>query len=371
MSQHPARARLQQARRVVVKVGSALLRQGLPHDPFAHFAAEVMALKRQGKEVVVVSSGAIALGFPALGYAERPTELAALQASAAAGQSRLMGQWARAFSWFDVEVAQILLTHDDLKDRRRYMNARGALLVLLERGLVPVINENDTVSVDEIKLGDNDTLAAAVSGLVDADAVVLLTSSAGLFTADPHKDPTAVRVPIVDALTDDVRALAGGAALLGTGGMITKLDAGDIARRHGAQTLIAPGRERGILASLFAGDDVGTLITADVADRESAKRRWISSLKPRGTIVVDDGAARALLKNSSLLFAGVTAVEGDFDEFDVVNVKDAAGRVFARGLSAVKSDVARRVMGKKTGDAKVLEPQLPDELIHRDELIVV
>jgi glutamate 5-kinase len=370
MTQHPARARLKDARRVVVKIGSALLKQGLDHDPFAHFAAEILSLKKRGVDVVVVTSGAIALGFPRLKFSERPTELAALQAAAAAGQSRLMAHWARAFSWFEVDVAQLLLTHDDLKDRRRYNNARGALAVLLERGVVPIINENDTVSVDEIKLGDNDTLAAAIAGLTDADAVVLLTSSPGLFTADPHKDPNATRVAVVDDVTDDVRALAGGAAALGTGGMVTKLDAAVIAKRHGAQTLIAPGKERGILRALFDGDDVGTLLVASAADRSHAKRRWLASLKPRGSVVVDAGAVAALKKDSSLLFAGVVGVDGDFAAGDVVVVKDAAGHSVGRGISSVDSACARQVMGKKTAAAQALVADLPDELIHRDEWLV-
>ncbi len=366
---HPARARLVSARRVVVKIGSVLLRRQ-DHDPFAHFAAEVMNLRRQGKTVVVVSSGAIALGYPSLKLSTRPTELAALQASAAAGQSKLMAHWAQAFGWFDVDVAQILLTHADLQDRRRYNNAKGALAVLLERGLVPVINENDTVSVDEIKLGDNDTLAAAVSGLIDADAVVLLTSAAGLFTSDPSLDATAQRVAVVDDLGPEVRAFASGAAALGTGGMITKLDAAAIARRHGAQTVIAPGRERGILGQIFAGDDVGTVVSASAADRDTAKRRWIGSLKARGSVTIDDGALAALRKNSSLLFAGVTGVEGDFAAWEVVTVKDRAGRIHARGLSAVASDTARLVMGKKTSEAQTLVVDLPDELLHRDDLVL-
>ena len=365
----PARARLTQARRVVVKIGSALLRSA-DHDPFAHFAAEVMDLRRQGKTVVVVSSGAIALGYPSLKLATRPTELAALQASAAAGQSKLMAHWAQAFGWFDVDVAQILLTHADLQDRRRYNNAKGALAVLLERGLVPIVNENDTVSVDEIKLGDNDTLAAAVSGLIDADAVVLLTSAAGLFTADPSADPAAVRVAVVDELTPAVRAYASGAAALGTGGMITKLDAAAIARRHGAQTVIARGQQRGILKAVFAGDDVGTVVSATDSDRDTAKRRWIGSLKSRGSVVVDDGAVAALRKSSSLLFAGVVAVVGDFAAWEVVTVKDRAGQVFARGLSAVAADTARLVMGKKTAAAQALVAELPDELLHRDDLVL-
>lgn len=365
----PARSRLTTAKRVVVKIGSALLRSH-SHDPFAHFAAEIMDLRRQGKTVVVVSSGAIALGYPSLRFATRPTDLAALQASAAAGQSKLMAHWAQAFGWFDVDVAQILLTHADLLDRRRYNNAKGALAVLLERGLLPIVNENDTVSVDEIKLGDNDTLAAAVSGLIDADAVVLLTNAAGLFTADPGIDPGAQRVAVVDDLTPEVRAFATGAAALGTGGMITKLDAAAIARRHGAQTVIAPGLERGILRRVFAGGDVGTVVSATASDRDTAKRRWIGSLKARGSVVVDDGAVAALLKNSSLLFAGVVGVEGDFAAWDVVTVKDRAGKVFARGLSAVAADTARLVMGKKTADAHALVVDLPDELLHRDDLVL-
>ncbi|MDP2341801.1 MAG: glutamate 5-kinase [Deltaproteobacteria bacterium] len=369
VSGHPARVRLTSAKRVVVKIGSALLRSR-DHDPFAHFAAEVISLRRQGKTVVVVSSGAIALGYPSLKLATRPTELAALQASAAAGQSKLMAHWAQAFGWFDVDVAQILLTHADLQDRRRYNNAKGALAVLLERGLIPIVNENDTVSVDEIKLGDNDTLAAAVSGLIDADAVVLLTSAAGLFTADPSLDATARRIDVVDDLTPEVRAYATGAAALGTGGMITKLDAAAIARRHGAQTVIARGLQRGILREVFDGHDVGTVISATASDRDTAKRRWIGSLKSRGSIVVDDGAVAALLKNSSLLFAGVVAVEGDFAAWEVVTVKDRAGKVFARGLCAVSAETARLVMGKKTAEAQAVVVDLPDELLHRDDLVL-
>jgi glutamate 5-kinase len=366
---HAARTRLTEARRVVVKIGSALLKS-TERDPFSHFAAEVMALRREGREVVVVSSGAIALGWPSLKLAARPTDLPGLQASAAAGQSRLMARWAQAFSWFDVDVAQILLTHDDLKDRRRYENARQALLLLLSCGVVPVINENDTVSVDEIKLGDNDTLAAAVSGLVDADAVVLLTGAPGLFTADPSKDPTATRVPVVEELTEEIRALAGGAAHHGTGGMITKLDAAAIARRHGAQTVIAPGTTPGVLASVCAGDDVGTVVMATSADRANARKRWIGTLRARGTIFVDEGAAAALARNASLLWAGVRSVDGDFEAGDVVRVVDPQGRVVARGISAVDADTARLVRGRKTVEARALVSSLPDELVHRDDLVL-
>jgi glutamate 5-kinase len=366
---HVARARLTSATRVVVKIGSALLKS-TARDPFAHFAAELMALRREGREVVVVSSGAIALGLTALGLSTRPADLPTLQAAAAAGQSRLMGRWAQAFDWFDVEVAQILLTHDDLKDRRRWRNAQQALMVLLEKGVVPIINENDTVGVAEIKLGDNDTLAAATAGLVNAEVVVLLTGAPGLFTADPHTDPTAIRIPVVEHLTDDVRALAGGAAAHGTGGMVTKLEAAAIARRHGAQTVIAPGHEVGVLARVCAGEDVGTVIAASAADRENERRRWIGTLKPRGTVRIDAGAARALRTHASLLFAGVTDVVGDFEAGDIVAVVDAAHTVVARGIVSVDADVAREVMGQRTSDARARWPELPDELVHRDELVV-
>lgn len=365
---HPARQRLQHSKRVVVKIGSALLKS-TTRDPFAHFASEVMALRRSGRDVIVVSSGAIALGLQAMGIAVRPTDLPTLQAAAACGQSRLMNHWAKAFGWFGLEVAQILLTHDDLKDRRRWKNARQALAVLLARGIIPIINENDTVGVAEIKLGDNDTLAAATAGLVDADAVVLLTGAPGLFTADPGKDPSATRLPVVEAVTDELRALAGGAELHGTGGMITKLEAATVARRHGAQTVIAPGKEPGVLDAVFRGEDIGTVVSATPADRGSERKRWIGTLKSRGVIVVDDGAVRALRKDASLLFAGVVSVSGDFDAGDVVAVVDNSGATVCRGLASVDDKDARRVMGRKSADARAIVSDLPDELIHRDELV--
>ncbi len=366
--EHPARARLRGAKRVVVKVGSALLKD-TKRDPFAHFAAELMHLRREGREVVLVSSGAIALGLPILGIDKRPSDLPSLQAAAAAGQSLLMGRWTSAFSWFGASVAQVLLTHDDLKDRRRWKNARGALQVLLARGIIPIINENDTVSVAEIKLGDNDTLAAAVAGVVDADTVVLLTGAAGLYSADPSVDAGAVRVPVVEQLTDDVRALAGAAAAHGTGGMVTKLEAASIAKKHGAQTVIAPGAVVSILADVFAGRDVGTVVVANPADKRNERRRWIGTLKPRGTVHVDSGAKNALKKNGSLLFAGVKSVDGDFAEGDVVAVA-CDGSVIGRGVVAASADVTRRVMGKKTAAARDAVRELPDELIHRDELVL-
>jgi glutamate 5-kinase len=284
-----------------------------------------------------------------------------------------MWRWGEAFAAHGVEVAQILLTHADLRDRRRYLNARQAFARLLEAGVVPIVNENDTVAVDEIKLGDNDTLAAQVCGLCDADVVVLLTSAAGLYTADPSLDASAVRVPVVNELDDAVRALAGPAARLGTGGMITKLDAAAAAQKHGASTLIAPGRVDDVLAKLLAGDDVGTLITAPLAERESARKRWIgTALRPKGTVLVDAGAEAALKKNASLLFAGVKAVAGDFAPGDAINIgSNDDGRVFARGITRLSAADARAVAGKKTAAAHALVDALPDELVHRDDLVLL
>jgi glutamate 5-kinase len=365
-----ARERLTKSKRVVVKIGSALLADA--GDPFARLASQMVALRQRGIDVVLVSSGAIALGLRVLGYHERPRELAGLQACAAAGQSKLMARWDAAFATGGAHVAQILLTHDDLRDRRRYLNARHAFHALIERGCVPVVNENDTVAVDEIKLGDNDTLAAQVCGLVDADAVVLLTGASGLFTADPAKDATATRVPIVDDIAA-VRAFAGQAAALGTGGMITKLDAAIVAQAHGAMTVICPGREPDVLTHVFAGDDIGTLVTAPVGGKERARKRWIeTTLRARGTLIVDAGAVRALEKNASLLFAGVVRVDGEFRAGDAVHIADESGRVIAKGLCELSSDDARKVAGLRSDDAraKFAEP-LPDELVHKDDLVLV
>ena len=374
-----ARPELTGVSRVVIKIGSALLAGTIPcrgsggaSDPFAAFAAQIAGLRARGLSVALVSSGAIALGFPSLGLGQRPKDLAGLQASAAAGQSKLMWRWAESFYAHGLEVAQILLTHDDLRDRRRYLNARQAFMRLLECGVVPVVNENDTVAVDEIKLGDNDTLAAQVCGLCDAQLIVLLTGAPGLYTADPTLDPSAVRVPIVRVLDEHVRKLAGAAAALGTGGMVTKLEAAAQAQTHGAATVIAPGHLPDVLARVLDGDDVGTLICAPV-DRESARKRWIgTALRPKGTVFVDEGAERALKKNASLLFAGVREVEGTFVPGDPIQIARALDKaVFARGLTRLSSQDARAVAGKKSAQAHALVNALPDELVHRDDLVLL
>jgi glutamate 5-kinase len=358
---------LTQVRRVVVKIGSALLADG--PSAFARLASDVQSLRSRGVQVVMVSSGAIALGLQALRFPDRPKDLASLQACAAVGQSRLMAAWDAAFA--PTPVAQVLLTHDDLRDRRRYLNARHAFAKLLERGCIPIVNENDTVAVEEIKLGDNDTLAAQVCGLCDADVVVLLTGAAGLFTADPTIDPTADRVTVVDDV-EQVRAFAGEAARLGTGGMMTKLDAASVAQTHGASTLIAPGRQKDVLQQLFDGADIGTWIRAPAGAPERARKRWIgTTLRPKGTLTIDDGAVKALHHHASLLFAGVVAVDGTFQPGDLVTITQRDGRPVARGLIALGSDDTRRVMGLRSDEARRrMNGPLPDELVHKDDLVL-
>jgi len=372
---HPARAALKSAKRVVVKVGSALLADDGNEDPFARFAHGVAALLDAGRDVVMVSSGAIALGWPILGYKERPKDLPGLQASAAAGQGRLISRWERAFAPHGRHVAQVLITHGDLASRKRYINARHAVGRLLERGAIPVFNENDTVAVDEIRFGDNDVLAGSITDLVGADLLVLLTGADGFYAADPSVDPTATRIPVIETIDAELWSAAGPAALHGTGGMKTKLKAAETARTLGATTVIAPGRSPDVLTRVLAGEDIGTLVVAAPDGTLGARKRWIKNqLRPLGRIFVDAGAARALRGGASLLFAGVRGVEGEFAVGDPVDVvlEGGEGGAIARGLSALASGDARKVAGLRTDVARAtLDVPLPDELIHRDDLVVL
>lgn len=372
MNEASARRLLGSARRVVVKVGSQLL--ATDEETFSRVAEGLLSLLDEGRDVVLVTSGAIALGLEPLGLKERPRELVGLQAAAAAGQSRLMRRW------MDVlegeggrRSAQVLLTHADLADRRRYLNARSALTRLLAAGVIPVVNENDTVSVEEIKLGDNDLLAAEVCGLVDASVVVLLTSAEGLMSGDPAKDPEAKRLSYVEDL-GAAEKLAGKPSKLGTGGMATKLRAAEVARRHGATTVIAPGGRDGVLPAIFRGEDVGTVVAPPKESPARARKRWIAhTLRPAGVLLVDDGAVAALKGNASLLFAGVREVQGSFLEGDCVEIASATdGHVFARGLVTLDAERARQVAGMKTGAARErLGELLTDELVHKDDLVLL
>jgi glutamate 5-kinase len=367
-----ARTRLAECRRIVVKVGSALLADVKP-DPFERIAAQIAALRIRGMDVVLVSSGAIALGLNPLGFSSRPKLLAELQAAASVGQSILMARWRDAFQKHGIEVAQILLTHDDMDDRERYLNALNALRTLIEHRIVPIVNENDTVSVREIKFGDNDELSAHIAGLIDADVMALLTQTNGLFSADPLLHQNAERLPVVKAVSKDIEALATGAAQLGTGGMSSKVRAVRRAARHGAATLILPGREPDTLTRALAGEDLGTLFCAPEAKAGRAKQRWIElAVRPQGTLRVDSGAEKALRKNASLLFVGVVEVQGHFQPGDAVDVASLEGVPFARGLVAISSSDLQRVRGKKQHEAQeTLGCPVPQEVIHRDNLVLV
>lgn len=371
------RSVLARARRVVVKIGSQLLAESPAGRPAA-VADEIASLladrQRAGSvEFVVVSSGAIALGCRVLGHASRPSELPALQAAAAVGQNRLMQHWEHAFSAHRIAIGQVLLTHDDLGDRRRFLNARHALRALLSGGVIPIVNENDTVAVEEIKYGDNDLLAALICNLVSADALVMLTDVDGLCDAPP--DQGGQRIPIVRDVDLEAVPVAssGRPAGVGSGGMASKVKAAKAAARHGVATCVVPGRRAGVLGDCLAGKDVGTLFCPSPA-RMSSRKHWIAyGSRPGGRIVVDDGARRALIDlKRSLLPAGVAEVQGSFDLGDIVSLLASDGSEFARGLAGYSSNDMRRLVGRKSAD---IEPTLGykylDEVIHRDDLVLL
>ena len=365
-----SRADLPRVRKLVVKVGSALLADA-QRDVFQNLSEDIAALRRKGIDVVLVSSGAIALGWEPLGMKERPQSLPLLQAAAALGQTALMGKWQTYFRPAKIPVAQILLTHGDMRHRKRYLNAKSALEALLRKGALPVVNENDSVAVEEIRFGDNDALAADVAGLMNFPLLVLLTQADGVMTAPPETDANAERI----AILEDPKAIAhitlGEANRAGTGGMQTKLLAAQNAQRHGAATVIADGRVPKVLQEILQGRDCGTFVPGPTENPEKARKRWISqTLRARGQVVVDAGAQRALEKGASLLFAGVLAVEGDFDAGDAVDlVCEGAAAPFARGLIALNAKDAARFAGAKSWEAQEAQKEaLPDELVHRNDL---
>jgi len=360
---------LARARRVVVKVGSRLLAESPAGRPAA-LADEIAGLRATRKlDTVLVSSGAIALGMRALGMATRPGELPRLQAAAAVGQSKLMQHWEHAFAAHAMVIGQVLLTHDDIADRLRFLNARRALQAMLEAGVVPIINENDTVAVDEIKYGDNDTLAALVCNLVSADALIVLTDVDGL------RDGAGQRVPLVRDIDREAVPLAGGSQPrgVGSGGMASKVQAAKAASDHGIAVAIAPGRQAGVLAAVLGGGDVGTLFVP-ASSRMSSRKHWLAyGVRPAGRLVVDDGARAALTeKGRSLLPAGILEVVGDFGLGDVVSVVTRDGTEFARGLAGYHADDLRRIRGIRTADiAATLGYKYLDEVIHRDDLVLL
>ena len=373
---HAGTAILNNARRIVVKVGSSLVTnegRGLDENAIRQWSEQLAALVQQGRELVMVSSGAVAEGMKRLGWATRPKEINELQAAAAVGQMGLVQMYETQLRACGVGSAQVLLTHADLADRERYLNARSTLLTLLQLGVVPVINENDTVVNDEIKFGDNDTLGSLVANLIEADALIILTDQRGLYSADPRRDPAATFVHVAQAGDPALEAMAGGAGSgIGKGGMITKILAAKRAAASGATTVIAWGREPRVLMRLCAGEAIGTCLIAQTA-KHQARKRWMSDhLQLRGAVVVDDGAVTKIVgEGKSLLPIGMTAVEGEFSRGDVIAVRDPQGQEIARGLANYASSEARLLCRKSSADfERLLGYAAEPEMIHRDNLVL-
>ena len=368
---------IQNARRLVIKVGSSLVTndgKGLDIAAIAKWAAQIAQLHTNGKEIVLVSSGAIAEGMQRLGFDKRPTGIHELQACAAVGQMGLAQVYETSFRAHGLRTAQVLLTHADLADRERYLNARSTIFTLLRFGVIPVINENDTVVTDEIKFGDNDTLGALVANLIEGDALIILTDQKGLFTADPRKDPEAQFVHEANAGDVLLEAMAGGAGTgIGRGGMLTKILAAKRAATSGAHTVIAWGREDNVLTRLAAGEAIGTQLYAQTAQL-TARKQWMADhLQTAGRVVLDEGAVQKLTEEGkSLLPIGVIDVGGEFGRGDVITCTDRAGRSIARGITNYSSFEARRIMRRPSADIiAILGFAEGPELIHRDNMVLL
>ena len=365
------------ARRLVVKVGSSLVTnegQGLDHAALANWAEQIAELRRRNKDVVLVSSGAIAEGMQRLGWKRRPNALHELQAAAAVGQMGLIEAYESCFRKHDLHTAQVLLTHEDLADRKRYLNARSTLRTLMQLGVVAVINENDTVATDEIRFGDNDTLAALVTNLIEADALVILTDQAGLYTRDPRRHPDAELVGEAKAGDPELEKMAGGVGShVGSGGMLTKVLAAKRAARSGAGTIIASGREPNVLVRLAAGEAIGTQLIAQTMTL-AARKQWMADhLQVRGKLRLDDGAARALkTAGKSLLPIGVFEASGEFERGEVVSCLDSTGLEIARGLVNYNSAETRKILKSPSHEIEARLGYIDEpELIHRDNLVLL
>ena len=376
MEKATTRGQLAASQRWVVKIGSALITndgQGLDVERITAWVDQIAALRKRGMEFVVVSSGAVAEGMNRLGWRQRPHALFELQAAAAVGQSGLAEIYARRFEAHGIHAAQILLTHDDLSDRQRYLNARSTIKALIDLGVVPVVNENDTVVTDEIRFGDNDSLAGMVANLIEADAMMILTDQAGLCTADPrkHKDAKLItEVAVDDAKLDDM--VKPGAGQLGRGGMTTKLQAARLAARSGAMTVIASGREDNIIQRIAVGETLGTLLQP-AQEPLAARKRWLAGhLQMKGRLVLDDGAVKVLQQQgSSLLAVGVTLAEGDFARGDAVECVDRHGQRVGLGLVNYDADECRKITGLASEKIESVLGYIDEpELIHRDNLVL-
>lgn len=362
-------------KRVVVKVGSGVIfgQDGLDMEVIRSLSKDICTLWDQGIEVVLVSSGAVATGKGALGIVGRPSTIVLKQAAAAIGQSRLMRAYKEAFEPFNRVVAQILLTGDDLANRRRFLNARNTLMTLLEYRVTPIINENDTVVVQEIRFGDNDNLSSLITSLAEADLLVILSDVDGLYDSNPKTNPEARRLSLVEQVTPEIEAMAGGAgSLVGTGGMATKVEAAKRASLYGVGTIIVNGRLPEILPRVLAGEELGTFFLP-VRRRLSSRKHWISfSKRSRGTLLVDEGARRAVVdKGKSLLASGIKAMEGHFERGDAVRICDEQKREIAKGIVGYSSQELQRIMGHNSSEIEaLLGYKYGDEVVHRDNMVV-
>ncbi|MBU2707422.1 glutamate 5-kinase [Zooshikella marina] len=377
MQQDNQREKLTKAKRWVVKIGSALLTangKGLATEAMQQWVEQIATLRKQGIEVVLVSSGSVAQGMVRLGWASRPRAIHELQVAAAVGQMGLIQAYESFFRQHNISPAQVLLTHADLSNRQRYLNARSALRTMLELGVIPIINENDTVATDEIRFGDNDTLGALVANLVEADLLVILTDQQGLYDADPRTNKDAKLVSTAPAASKTLDNMAAGSAgALGRGGMMTKVRAARLAARSGAHTVIVGGAQSDVLTRVAAGEDIGTLLTPE-QERLAARKQWLAGhLQTRGRLVIDAGAVRVLLEEGrSLLPVGVSAIEGGFQRGEMVTCVDLQGVPIANGLVNYSADEARQIIGKPSHQIEGILGYVDEpELIHRDNLVLL
>lgn len=368
---------LKQVKRVVVKIGSRVLtdeESALDMAVIGRICSDIAVLRAKGIQVVVVSSGAIAAGRSELGLADKPKTIPQKQAAAAIGQTRLMRAYEEALAPFSLKPAQVLLTSEDLASRQRFLNARATLDTLLDYGIIPVINENDTVVVDEIKFGDNDNLSALVTNVAEAHLLMILTDIDGFFSADPRQNPDALLIPLVKSITREVERAAGGTGSgIGTGGMATKVAAAKKAGKNGVATIMIPGKQAGIISAVMRGEEVGTLFLPS-GEGLNRRKHWLAyTLKPGGRIVVDDGARDVLLKKGkSLLPSGIVRVEGRFERGASVRVCGPDGQEFARGLSDYSSSEIVRLAGHKSSEIEaILGYRYADVIVHRDNLVVL
>ena len=372
-----ARERLREAKRVVVKVGTSTLVRTSGKPDFRRMdrlVREIADLKNEGREMVLVSSGAIAIGMDSIGLRQKPAEIPARQALAAIGQSSLMTLYKKFFADYGQTAAQVLLTKENAARHHQYANSRNALLELLSMGAVPVINENDVVAVDEIKIGDNDTLSATVATLIDADALLILSDIDGLYTANPQEDKTARLIPEVAEITPEIERMAGGAgSSFGTGGMATKIEAAKIAVNAGATFVIAPSARDDVISAVLAGELVGTVFSAKEAHLRQRKSWLAFGKRIAGDVVVDEGCEAAMRAHgSSLLAAGIVAVEGDFAAGTTVRVLSARQQEIARGIVNYSAAQIAKIAGRQSRDfASLIEGEIRDEVIHRDNMVLM